>query len=132
MSTKSSVETKIQIEVNAMSSSGYDLGPAVDGGQGNEASNLGDTTATVMARLHVALNEVPGVTILDKLDTLMSKFAATKRLLGGSEPDILLQALNTVDEPDRELSKSSTLVKAYEHISKNTHGTLTRSKKIQF
>ncbi|KAH6865215.1 hypothetical protein BKA58DRAFT_443274 [Alternaria rosae] len=104
-----------------MSSSGYDLGPAVDSGQGYEASNLGDTTATVMARLDVALNDMPGVTILDKLDTLMSKFAAAKELLGGLEPDILLQALNTVDEPDRELFKSSTLVNAYEHISKNGH-----------
>ncbi|KAI4659366.1 uncharacterized protein J4E78_005793 [Alternaria triticimaculans] len=114
-----------------MSSAGYDLGPAVNGGQGDETSNLGDTTATVMARLDVALKDMPGVTTLDKLNTLMSKVAAAKELLGGLEPDVLLQARSKVDEPDRELSMSPALVKAYEHISKNTQGTLTRSKKIQ-
>lgn len=114
-----------------MSSSGYDLGPAVNGGQGDETSNLGDTTATVMARLDVALKDMPGVTTLDKLNTLMSKVAAAKELLGGLEPDVLLQARSKVDEPDRELSMSPALVKAYEQISKTTHGTLTRSKKIQ-
>ncbi|KAI4945172.1 hypothetical protein J4E91_008149 [Alternaria rosae] len=104
-----------------MSPSVYDLEPAVDDGQGDGTSNLGDTTATVMAHLHVVEGDMPGVTILDKFDTLMTKFAAAKRLLGGLQPDMLLQALNTVDEPDRELSKSSNLVKAYEHIFKNAH-----------
>ncbi|KAI4633827.1 uncharacterized protein J4E87_000993 [Alternaria ethzedia] len=104
-----------------MSSSGYDLGPAVNGGQGDETSNLGDTTATVMARLDVALKDMPGVTTLDKLNTLMSKVAAAKELLGGLEPDVLLQARSKVDEPDRELSMSPALVKAYEQISKTTH-----------
>ena len=100
-------------------------------GQGDETSNLGDTTATGMSRLDVALKDMPGVTTLDKLNTLMSKFAAAKELLGGLEPDVLLQALSKVDEPERELSMSPALVKAYEQISKTTHGTLTRSKKIQ-
>ncbi|KAI4705005.1 hypothetical protein J4E89_009298 [Alternaria sp. Ai002NY15] len=74
-----------------------------------------------MARLDVALKDMPGVTTLDKLNTLMSKVAAAKELLGGLEPDVLLQARSKVDEPDRELSMSPALVKAYEQISKTTH-----------
>ncbi|KAI4674407.1 uncharacterized protein J4E88_008141 [Alternaria novae-zelandiae] len=103
-----------------MSSSEYDLGPVVNGGQGDETSDLGDTTATGMSRLDVALKDMPGVTTLDKVNTLMCKLAAAKELLGGLEPDVLLQARSKVDEPDRELSMSPALVKAYEHISKNT------------
>ncbi|KAI4644481.1 hypothetical protein J4E93_006384 [Alternaria ventricosa] len=103
-----------------MSSSGYDLGPAVNGGQGDGTSDLGDTTATVMSRLDVALKDMPGVTTLDKVNALMSKVAAAKELLGGLEPDLLLQARSKVDEPDRELYKSPALLKAYEQISKNT------------
>ena len=103
----------------------------MNGGQGDETSNLGDTTATGMSRLDVALKDMPGVTTLDKVNTLMSKLAAAKEALGGLEPDVLLQARSKVDEPDRDLYKSPALLKAYEQISKNTQGTLTRSKKIQ-
>ena len=117
--------------MNEMSPSMHDLGPAVGDSQGDGTSNLGDTTTTVMAHIHVSLKDMPGVTIRDKFDTLMSKLAAAKELLGGLEPDVLLQARSKVDEPDRELYKSPALLKAYEQISKNTHGTLTRSKKIQ-
>jgi len=117
--------------VNEMSPSMHDLGPAVGDSQGDGTSNLGDTTATVMAHIHVSLKDMPGVTIRDKFDTLMSKLAAAKELLGGLEPDVLLQARIKVDEPERELSKSPALLKAYEQISKNTHGTLTRSKRRQ-
>ncbi|KAI4953227.1 hypothetical protein J4E86_006768 [Alternaria arbusti] len=74
-----------------------------------------------MAHIHVSLKDMPGATIRDKFDTLTSKLAAAKELLGGLEPDVLLQARSKVDEPERELSKSPALIKAYDQISKNTH-----------
>jgi hypothetical protein len=115
------------------------MGATTDGGLGDEALHSEEQTTTEIDQLHRLLKDHQGVTLLDKVATLLDKVSAlsnTKntagKLLSGFSPDILSQALKVVDHPEREFEVfiSSTLIKAYDRVIDEADGTLIMSSKV--